>query len=128
MHNFPIGGHQGIQRTSERNKLYLSWPGLDHDVIQYVRQCKICHLNKETHPHTKLSLVITGRKTAPWENMYLEIVGPLPVTETSMKYTLTCQDNLNTYLIAISLQTAEEVTNASVKNVILIYGIPTEIA
>lgn len=32
MHNCPIGGHQGIQRTIERIKLYLTWPGLDQDV------------------------------------------------------------------------------------------------
>jgi transcription elongation factor Elf1 len=51
MHNCPVGGHQGIQRTTERIKLYLSWPGLEQDVTQYVRECKICQLNKETPKH-----------------------------------------------------------------------------
>jgi transposase InsO family protein len=46
-----------------------------------------------------------------------------------MKYVLTCQDNLSKYFIAVPLQnqTAEEVTIAFVKNIILIYGIPNEI-
>jgi hypothetical protein len=46
-----------------------------------------------------------------------------------MRYVLTCQDNLSKYLIAIPLknQTAESVTEAFVKNIILIYGIPNEI-
>jgi hypothetical protein len=59
----------------------------------------------------------------------LDIVGPLPITETGMKYILTCQDNLSKYFIAVPLQnqTAEVVTNAFVKKIILIYGIPTEI-
>jgi transposase InsO family protein len=46
-----------------------------------------------------------------------------------MKYILNCQDNLSKYFMAVPLQnqTAEEVTNAFVKNIILIYGIPTQI-
>jgi hypothetical protein len=35
MHNCPIRGHQGIQRTIECIKLYISWPNLDQDVAQY---------------------------------------------------------------------------------------------
>jgi hypothetical protein len=57
------------------------------------------------------------------------VFGPLPITENKMKYNLTCQDNLSKYFIGIPLQnqTVEEVTNAFVKNIVLIYGIPTEI-
>jgi hypothetical protein len=129
MHNCPIGGHQGIQRTIERIKLYLSWPGLEQDVTQYIKECKICQINKETHRNIRLPLTVTDTKTTPWEKVYLDIVGPLPLTENGMKYILTCQDNLSKYFIAVPLenQTAEEVTNAFVKNIVLIYGIPTEI-
>lgn len=54
MHICPIGGHQGIQRTIERIKLYISWPGLYQDVAHHVRKCKVCQLNKETHHNIKL--------------------------------------------------------------------------
>jgi transposase InsO family protein len=129
MHNCPIGGHQGIQRTIERIKLYLTWPGLDQDVTQYVKECNICQINKETKPNIKLPLTITDTKTTPWDKVYLDIVGHLPVTKNKKKYILTCQDNLSKYFVAVTLQsqTAEEVTNAFVKHIILIYGIPTEI-
>jgi transcription elongation factor Elf1 len=124
MHNCPIGGHQGIQRTTERIKLYLTWPGLDQDVTQYVKKCKICQINKETKPNIKLPLTITDTKTTPWDKVHLDIVGPLPVTGNKMKYILTCQDNLSKYFVVVPLQnqTAEEVTNIFV--IILIYGIP----
>ncbi|PNF38366.1 hypothetical protein B7P43_G08976, partial [Cryptotermes secundus] len=129
MHNCPIGGHQGIRKTIERIKLYISWPSLEQDVIQYIRNCKTCQLNKETRPNVKLPLVVTDTKNAPWDKIYLDIVGPLPLSENGMKYILTCQDNLSKYFIAIPLQTqtAEEVANAFVKNIILLYGIPTEV-
>jgi hypothetical protein len=129
MHNCPIGGHQGIQRTIERIKLYLTWPGLEQDVTQYIKECKICQINKETRPNIKLPLTITDTKTTPWDKVYLDIVGPLPVTENKKKYILTCQDNLSKYFVAVPLQsqTAEEVTDVFVKHIILIYGIPTEV-
>jgi hypothetical protein len=89
----------------------------------------MCQLNKETQPNSKLPLTITDTKATPWEKIYLDIVGPLPVTERGMKYILTCQDNLSKYIIAIPIQnkSAKEVTNAFVRNIILIYGIPAEI-
>jgi hypothetical protein len=129
MHNCPIGGHQGIQRTIQRIKLYLSWPGLDQDVTQYIKRCIICQLNKDTRLDIKLPLTTTDMKAAPWEKIYLHIMGPLPVTEAGMKFILKCQDNLNKYLIASPLlgQTADEVTDAFVKNIVLTYGIPNEI-
>jgi transposase InsO family protein len=76
-----------------------------------------------------MPLTITDTKFTPWEKLYLDVVGPLTQTENSMRYVLTCHDNLSKYLIAIPLknQTAESVTEAFVKNVILIYGIPNEI-
>jgi hypothetical protein len=45
MHICPIGGHQGIRRTIERIKLYLSWSGLDQEVTQYIWECRTCQLN-----------------------------------------------------------------------------------
>jgi hypothetical protein len=129
LHNCPVGDHQGIQRTIESIKLYLSWPGLEQDVTQYIKQCRICQVSKETRPNVKLPLTITDTKEIPWEKIYLDIIGLLSTAEINMKYVLTCQNNLSKYLIAIPIgnQTADKVTEAFVKTVILVYGIPNEI-
>jgi hypothetical protein len=129
MHNCPVGGHQGIQRTIERIKLYISWSGLEDDVTQYIKTCKTCQLNKETRSKIKLPLTVTDTQATPWDKLYLDVVGPLPLTGRNMKYILTCQDNLSKYLMATPLenQTADVVAEAFVRNVILIYGIPNEI-
>jgi hypothetical protein len=42
MHECPIGGHQGGQRTYERLKLYVTWPGMFQDVENYYKNCEIC--------------------------------------------------------------------------------------
>jgi len=46
MHECPIGGHQGVQRTYERLKLYVTWPGMFRDVENYIKNCEICQKNK----------------------------------------------------------------------------------
>jgi hypothetical protein len=129
MHDCPVGGHQGINRTIERIKLYLYWPGMEQEVVQYIKQCKICQVKKKTQKNIKMPLTITDTKSTPWEKVYLDVVGPLTQTENGMRYVLTCQDNLSKYLVATALgnQTAENVAEAFVKSIILIYGIPDEI-
>jgi hypothetical protein len=61
--------------------------------------------------------------------LYLDIVGPLPVTEEGHKYILTCHDNLSLYLLAIPMitQTADEVSLIFLRYVKLHYGIPNSI-
>jgi hypothetical protein len=38
MHECPIGGHQGIHRTYERIKLYVSWPNMKSEIEEYIYQ------------------------------------------------------------------------------------------
>jgi hypothetical protein len=104
MHNCPVGGHQGIQRTIERIKLYMSWPGLEQVVVNFVKNCKICQVNKGTRPKIRQPLEITDTRSSPWDKIYLDVVGPLNQTESNMKYILTCEDNLSKYFIAIPMQ------------------------
>jgi hypoxanthine-guanine phosphoribosyltransferase len=128
MHSDAIGGHQGISRTLERIKLYLTWPGMQDDVIQFINKCEICQKVKH-NKQIKLKLRVTDTQPEPWKKIYLDIVGPLPVSEEGHKFILTCQDNLSKYLIAVPLhdQTAEEVSEKLLEHVLLIYGIPQAI-
>lgn len=129
MHECPFGGHQGVNRTVERIKLYTSWPNMVDDVTKFIKACKTCQLNKVTQLPIKQPLIITDIKDTPWEKIYLDIVGPLPLTEQGNKYILTCQDNLSKYLIAIPMsdQTAEETAKAFNTHIVCIFGIPNEI-
>ena len=47
-HECPVGGHQGVQRTYDRLKLYVTWPGMFQDVEDYTRSCEVRHKNKFT--------------------------------------------------------------------------------
>jgi hypothetical protein len=60
----------------------------------------------------------------PWNKLALNIVGPLERTSKKNKYILSCQDNLNKYLIAVPLQsqTAEEIAEKLIKFIINIWN------
>ena len=51
MYECPIGGHQGVQRTHDRLKLYVTWPGMLHEVEEYITNYKTCKRNKFTGPY-----------------------------------------------------------------------------
>jgi hypothetical protein len=74
----------------------------------------MCRKNKFTGPYVKTQFQETDTQYQPCDKLYLDIVGPLPITEERYVYKciLTCQDNLSKYLLAIPMitQTAEEVS------------------
>jgi hypothetical protein len=80
IHECPIGGHQGVQRTYERLKLYVTWPGMLHDVEEYITNCRVCQQNKFIGPYIKAPFHETDTEYHPWDKLYLDIVGPLPLT------------------------------------------------
>jgi len=95
-----------------------------HCVEQYIRKCEVYQKNKFTSPYVKAPFQETDTQFQPWDKLYLDIVGLLPVTEEGYNYILTCQDNLSKYLLAIPMitQTADDVSLT-----LLCYGIPNSI-
>lgn len=125
-HDSPMGGHQGMNRTYERLKLYFDWNGMKRDVEQYIKQCVSCQRNKITQNKTKMPLLITTTPEVVFEKCCLDVVGPLPTSQNNMKYLLTFQDELSKYTLAIPIeqQDAPTIAKAFVDNVVLKFGIP----
>ena len=125
-HDSPIGGHRGMNKTYRAIKARYNWPNMRRDIEEYVKQCKSCQVNKSLTPRHKAPMEITTTAEHPFEKCYLDIVGPLPVTQGDSKYILTFQDDLTKYIVAIPIvqQDAETVARAFVERVVLIYGTP----
>jgi hypothetical protein len=47
--NSELGGHSGEKTTYERIKLLFHWPGLKQQVVEFIKQCPICQINKAEH-------------------------------------------------------------------------------
>lgn len=129
MHETPFSGHPGVTRTYKRIKEKYSWNNMKKTIKAYIRKCNSCQTKKLTRKKTKVPMEITTTSQEPFEKIFLDIVGPLPLSEDGMKYILTCQDDLSKFSISVALpnQEAKTVAKALIDNVICIYGIPYSI-
>lgn len=128
-HLLPSSGHAGVNRMLNNIKKYYFWPGMSNDVIEYVKKCKPCQIQKHTNRHVKEPLVVTSTATTAFEKVSLDLMGPLEVDNFNYKYILTLQCDLTKYVEAYSLvkKDAESVARSFVNNFILRYGVPREI-
>ena len=129
MHDKPLGGHLGMNRTYDRMKLFTTWPGMRNELEEYIKQCEICQRNKITQNKTKLPMKVTTTPEFVWDKCALDIVGPLNQTADGYKYVLTFQDELSKFTLAIPIiqQDAMTVARAFVEEIILKFGIPQSI-
>ena len=120
-HDSPVGGHRGMNKTYRAIKSQYLWPNMRREVEEYVKQCRSCQVNKILTPKHKAPMEITTTAKHPFDKCYLDIVGPLPVTQGNKKYILTFQDDLSKYVVAVPIgqQDAETVARAFVANIVL---------
>ena len=65
---------------------------MDKDLINYVKKCPICQLQKTTIIRNQAEAVIPDIPLAPNEKITLDIFGPLPESTKGNKYILSLQD------------------------------------
>ena len=96
------------------------------EVEEYVKRCKSCQINKILTPKHKASMEIKTTAEHHFEKRYLDVVGPLPVTQHNNRCILTFQDDLSKYVVTVPIgqQEAETVARAFVDKIVLTYGTP----
>jgi hypothetical protein len=98
----PTGGHLGMDRTFERIKFYISWPGMKQEIENYVIHHEICQRNKITQKKTNLPLHFMDTPEAVWQNSSsLDILGSLTQTSENRKYLMIFQDELSKFTEAV---------------------------
>lgn len=108
-HDSKIGGHQGSTKTYQRIKRMYTWPNMKREIENYVKSCNLCQLNK-SGKSTKMQMMIVTPASYPFEKIYLDIVGPLPISEQGNKYILTIMDDLSRYMNAYAIPDQEATT------------------
>jgi hypothetical protein len=71
------------------------------EVEEYVKQCKSCQVNEILTPKHKAPMEITMTAEHSFDKCFLDVVGPLTVTDSSNKYILIFQDDLSKYVVAV---------------------------
>jgi hypothetical protein len=99
-HVTAIGGHKGITKTYKRIR-HNFWSGMKAEIQKYIRECRNCQLKKLVRVKTRQPMVLTDTPDTAFDKVSMDIVEPLPTTESGHSYILTIQDLLTKYFIAV---------------------------
>ncbi|XP_048515933.1 uncharacterized protein LOC125502163 [Athalia rosae] len=105
-HESLLGGHQGVTKIYNRIRENYHWPNIKAQIQDFVKTCDSCQKKKLVRIKTKLPMIITDTPADTFDKVALDIIGPLPVTESNNQYLLTVQCNLTKFLDAIPLPNA----------------------
>lgn len=125
MHEGPVGGHFGIERTVARLRTRYYWYHMREDVALWCQTCLNCACRARPHktPQAPMGTVRVG---APMERIALDIMGPLNETERKNSYILIIQEYFTkwTEAFAIADERAETVANIVATEWVCRYGMP----
>ena len=92
-HDGYLGGHLGIEKTTDKILQSYFWPTVLKDVAHYVQTCVTCNmkkLNKERRPMQDMPM-----PSAPMEIIGIDTCGPFPVSGNGNKYVCTIVDHFS---------------------------------
>jgi ribosomal protein L21E len=124
MHNHPTSGHLGIEATYNRLKDKYYWNQMFDDIKEYVQSCDSCQRFGKPKRTEPLHTIPVGQ---PFEQIGIDIVGPLPVTPRGNRYIVVAMDYLTKWPEAKPLTnaTAEAVAQFIYDDIICRHGAPT---
>ena len=128
LHDALSAGHLGVNKTVERVREQFYWYGLQHDVEDWCRQCEKCARRKSPQATARAPLV-SSCPGYPFERIALDIMGPMPTTESGNKYILVVGDHFTKWKEAFAIQNQEAMTVVEklVNKGISRYGAPERI-
>ena len=125
MHNNIEGGHLGVTKTYEKIRLHFHWPNMYRDIRDYVRQCTDCAQRKPP-ARAPQGYLMPIQASAPWEVVGVDIMGPLPITNSKNRYIIVFTDYMTKWVEAFPMKDADAATVAQifVKQIITRHGAP----
>lgn len=118
------GGHLGVKKTFRKLTRFW-WPKLHRDVEAYVKSCDTCQKFKNPvglPPGYLHSIPVSEA----FENIHLDIVGPLKTSNEGHKYVITATDAFSKWAFAKPSQTVRtsEMISFIEENILSVHGKP----
>ncbi len=113
MHEGPVGGHFGVERTLFRLQNRYYWYKMREDVSLWCSTCTSCAAKARPlkKPQAPMGTVRVG---APMERIAVDLMGPMNETERYNRYILVVQDYFTKWVEAYPLSNDQAVTVAQV--------------
>ncbi|KAK3753675.1 hypothetical protein QZH41_003322 [Actinostola sp. cb2023] len=128
LHDAKTAGHLGVTKTLGRVKQRFYWYKCSQDVRDWCRKCDLCAASKRPQktPRAAMKRYNVG---APLERVALDVLGPLPESESSNKYILVVADYFSKWTEAYAIPNQEAVTVAKrvVDEFVSRFGVPRQL-
>ena len=129
VHESPMSGHLGINKTYHKIINHFYWPGLKSVVTKYCKTCHTCQMvGKPNQTIPKAQLQAIPAFDEPFSRIFIDCVGPLPRTKSGNEYLLTIMCTSTRFPEAIPLRNIK--TKSIVKALIKFFtfvGLPKSV-
>jgi hypothetical protein len=124
-HGAASGGHLSAVPVFYRLKLSYYWSGMYKDIVEYVRNCAKCRINKEGRVDKAPSQRMDDGVPHPFHTVNLDVKGPLPQSPSGNQYIISviCVKTNWVEAYAVKQQTMEVIRECLV-DVITKHGVP----
>ncbi|KAG7668438.1 hypothetical protein KSW81_002322 [Nannochloris sp. 'desiccata'] len=127
-HDAAIAGHLGRDKTIAAIGTTYTWPGMREDIARYVAECPTCQVVKSSNQVTPGLLSPLDIPCRRWEQIHIDLIGPLPVTPRGFDAIVTIVDRLSKAAVFIPTTmtvTARQLAELFFNNVFRHYGLPS---
>lgn len=123
-----VVGHWGIMPTAARISQRFFYPGILQDVRNRVNNCSKC-IQKTVKINVKQGTHYPHQYGFPNQMLFVDLIGPMPITERQHKYCLTLMDAFSRYAVIVPLvnKTAATVVEGIITSWINYFGPPAQI-
>jgi hypothetical protein len=107
-HDPPAMGHPGVEKMAAAMKTEVYWKGMSTDIKTFVGSCETCQRFKSHNP-----MIPTEKMpipSQPFQDVSMDVVGPVPSSSTGYQYILVIQDRLSRWLIFVPMRNASAET------------------
>jgi hypothetical protein len=131
-HDSPVYGHPGISKTVQLTERNHWWPGMKHDIAEYVKGCTDCQHHKVNNQPTRAPLqpIYPKAEAMPFETVTLDFIVKLPVSQGFDSILTVTDQGCTKAAIFIPCNediTAEETAALYIKHVFAHFGLPTKV-
>ena len=128
-HGHILTGHDGVFKTKERLLESYYWPGMDKQILAFIKNCHKCQTTKRYHPMGKQPIQPLPQCSQPNQRIHADLFGPLKTSERGKKYILCITDAFTKYveLVAIPDKEATTIATSIFYRWVCRYGCPLQI-
>jgi hypothetical protein len=94
LHDIPIAGHPGFQKTYMAIKRHYYWPGMKKDIKEYVERCLKCQTSKAEQVKDPGLLQPLGVPNLKFESISMDFIVGLPKTQNNFDSIMVVVDRL----------------------------------